>query len=61
MKRQFLLWLLVCGFAPAVWAHQHAAPQVVVSIKPIHSLVAAVMEGVGQPQLLIKGAGSPHG
>ena len=61
MKRHILLWLLVCGFAPAVWAHQHTAPQVVVSIKPIHSLVAAVLEGVGEPQLLIKGAGSPHG
>ena len=36
------------------------APAVVVSIKPIHSLVAGVMEGVGMPQLLIEGAGSPH-
>lgn len=61
MKRHLLLWLLICGFAPAVGAQQHAAPQVVVSIKPIHSLVAAVMEGVVEPQLLIKGAGSPHG
>ncbi len=61
MKRYVLLWLLVCGFSPAVWAHQHAAPHVVVSIKPIHSLVMAVMEGVGEPQLLIKGAGTPHG
>ncbi len=61
MKRHLLLWLLICGFVPAVWAQQHAAPQVVVSIKPIHSLVAAVMEGVAEPQLLIKGAGSPHG
>lgn len=61
MKRHLLLWLLVCGFAPAVWAQQQAVPHVVVSIKPIHSLVAAVMEGVGEPQLLIKGAGSPHG
>jgi zinc transport system substrate-binding protein len=33
---------------------------VVVTIKPIHALVAAVMEGVGQPRLLIDGAGSPH-
>ncbi|MDJ0947591.1 MAG: zinc ABC transporter substrate-binding protein ZnuA [Alphaproteobacteria bacterium] len=39
----------------------HAAePKVIVSIKPIHSLVAGVMEGVGAPVLLIKGAGSPH-
>lgn len=33
---------------------------VVASIKPVHSLVAAVMEGVGEPALLVKGGGSPH-
>lgn len=33
---------------------------VVASIKPVHSLVAAVMEGVAEPQLLVQGAGSPH-
>jgi zinc transport system substrate-binding protein len=33
---------------------------ILVSIKPIHSLVAAVMEGVAEPVLLIKGAQSPH-
>src|SRR5690606_37954675 len=38
-----------------------AAPQVVASIKPLHSLVAGVMEGVATPQLLIEGAASPHG
>ena len=37
-----------------------AAPDVVVSIKPIHSLVAAVMEGVGEPALIVEGAASPH-
>ena len=37
-----------------------AAPDVVVSIKPIHSLVASVMKGVAEPQLVLKGAGSPH-
>ena len=35
-------------------------PQVVVTIKPLHSLVAAVMAGVAEPGLLISGAGSPH-
>lgn len=35
-------------------------PQVVVSIKPLHSLVAGVMEGVGKPQLLLPGHASPH-
>ena len=35
-------------------------PLVAATIKPIHSLLAAVMEGVGQPRLLIKGGRSPH-
>ena len=33
---------------------------VVTSIKPIHSLVSAVMDGIGTPSLIIEGAGSPH-
>jgi zinc transport system substrate-binding protein len=37
-----------------------AAPSVVASIKPVHSLVAAVMAGVGEPTLLVRGAASPH-
>ncbi|HCD84322.1 MAG TPA: zinc ABC transporter substrate-binding protein [Agrobacterium sp.] len=37
-----------------------AAPNVVVSIKPVHSLVAAIMQGVGEPQLIVDGAASPH-
>ncbi|WP_376966579.1 zinc ABC transporter substrate-binding protein [Azospirillum sp. A26] len=39
------------------WAE---APKVVVSIKPIHSLVASVMHGVGEPVLLVRGGASPH-
>ncbi|MDF1748604.1 MAG: zinc ABC transporter substrate-binding protein [Alphaproteobacteria bacterium] len=35
-------------------------PAVVVSIKPIHSLVTGVMQGVATPTLLVTGAGSPH-
>ena len=36
------------------------APRVVASIIPVHSLVAAVMQGVGEPQLLMQGGISPH-
>ncbi|NYJ14500.1 zinc transport system substrate-binding protein [Rhizobium leguminosarum] len=36
------------------------APVVVTSIKPIHSLVAAIMQGVGEPELIVDGAASPH-
>ena len=38
-----------------------AAPQVIASLKPLHSLVAGVMAGVGEPDLLVRGAASEHG
>ena len=47
--------LLLALAAPAA-----AAPRVVVTLKPLHSLVAAVMEGVGAPILLLPNATSPH-
>ena len=34
--------------------------KVVASIKPVQSLVAVVMEGVGTPELIVQGASSPH-
>ena len=37
-----------------------AAEKVVASIKPIQSLVAGVMEGVGTPDIIVDGANSPH-
>ncbi|MCV9960810.1 zinc ABC transporter substrate-binding protein ZnuA [Pararhizobium sp. BT-229] len=51
-------------FAPSLLlatgtAHAEA-PNVVVSIKPIHSLVASIMQGVGEPALIVEGAASPH-
>jgi zinc transport system substrate-binding protein len=51
----FCLLLFWVGPVPAA-----AAPRVVVTIKPIHSLAAGVMAGVAEPDLLIRGAGSPH-
>ena len=36
------------------------APKIVVTTKPIHSLVASVMAGVAEPKLLVEGAASPH-
>jgi zinc transport system substrate-binding protein len=55
----FLLLPLLFAL-PAAAARADAVPQVVVTIKPLHSLVAAVMAGVAEPGLLISGAGSPH-
>jgi len=50
----FLLNTLFVGSAFA------APPKVVVSILPVHSLVAGVMEGIAEPRLLIRGGTSPH-
>ena len=49
---------LVPLLAPA--ASSIAAPRVVVTIKPVHSLAAAILEGVTEPKLLLDGAASPH-
>lgn len=44
----------------ATSSYVSAAPRVVVSISPVHSLVAGVMEGVGEPELLLGSGNSPH-
>ena len=49
-----LVFLLAAGGARA------EAPNVVASIAPIHSLVASVMQGVGEPTLLIPASVSEH-
>ncbi|MGK7652309.1 metal ABC transporter solute-binding protein, Zn/Mn family [Roseovarius sp. B08] len=36
------------------------APQVAVDIAPVHSLVARVMDGVGEPVLIVAPGASPH-
>jgi zinc transport system substrate-binding protein len=56
-KKRFGLFLAGFLFAAAPAC---AAPRVVVSIAPIHSLVASVMEGAGEPELLIRPEVSPH-
>ena len=55
-------WLALstlAGLLAAGPAHADA-PRVVASINPLHSLVAGVMKGVGEPHLLIRGFASPH-
>lgn len=61
MRRFALFITLTAALAAAAALPAHAeAPKVVVSIKPIHSLVASVMQGVGEPTLLVRGGASPH-
>jgi zinc transport system substrate-binding protein len=52
--------LLVAGLGVSNLARADDAPDVVASIKPIHSIVAAIMDGVGTPKLIVEGAASPH-
>src|SRR5262245_24769776 len=58
-RRTPLLALPVLALALAGPARAEP-PKVVVSIKPLHSLVAAVMEGVAAPELLLKSSADPH-
>ncbi len=61
---RFALFSLLSLFILACAEKSHAAEitNVVASIKPLHSLVATVMEGTGnQPVLLLDGSDTPHG
>ncbi|MEO5370427.1 MAG: zinc ABC transporter substrate-binding protein [Magnetococcus sp. DMHC-1] len=59
-------FVLLCGLiwtflTSSVLAATSAADGlVVVTIKPVHSLVAGIMEGFATPTLLLNGAASPH-
>ena len=48
------------GAASEAREAREALGVVVVSIAPLHGLVAAVMAGVGTPHLLVRGGASPH-
>ncbi len=56
-----LLFSLFCWFPVALWAASTLEPpKVVVSIKPLQALVAGVMAGVEEPQLLLPPGANPH-
>ncbi len=59
MKRNLFiaLFLSIFSFNSTV----SADVKVVTSIKPIHSLAAYVMDGVGKPNVIVDGYNSPHG
>lgn len=59
MPRRLLTAALV-ALAVIVPAAPSRALDVVTTVKPIHSLVASVMQGVGTPSLLLGGNASPH-
>jgi len=51
---------LTCLLAMAFASPGLAAPRVVATIKPIHSIAANVMAGIAEPQLLLDAAVSEH-
>ncbi len=55
-KTAILLW----AAGSFSFSAANADVSVVTSIKPVHSLVSGVMEGVSSPIIIIEGAGSPH-
>ena len=49
------------GLAPLFLSFSASADiKVVTTIKPLHSLISSVMEGVGEPSLIIAGTNNPH-
>ena len=58
----FLMLLKVFFFSSILVATSavRAELKVVTTIKPLHSLIANVMDGVGKPALIIEGSTSPH-
>jgi len=55
------IWAVACLAAACLaTAAADAEVRAVASIKPVHSLVAAVMAGAGSPELIITGTTSPH-
>ena len=56
LKSVFLASALISGISITA----HAEINVVSSVKPLHSLVSGVMEGIASPDLIVKGSASPH-
>ena len=55
-----LLKVTIFSFLLIATAPVRAEIKVVTTIKPLHSLVANVMDGIGEPGLIIDGSISPH-
>lgn len=59
-RANLLKCVVLLGMALSGLPASAAAPKVVVSIKPLHSLAIGVMDGIATPDVLIKGSASVH-
>ena len=55
-----LVRILIFSIILAGTSSAKAELKVVTTIKPLHSLIANVMEGIGEPALILEGSTSPH-
>ena len=55
-----LLTILLTTLLFALSGNAQGAPKVVATLKPVHSLLAGLMQGVAEPQLLLGDSQSPH-
>jgi len=61
MTKKIKTHLLILVFAVfSLISSANSEVKVVTSIKPIHSLVSYVMDGIGKPDLIVDGYNSPH-
>ena len=60
MKKTLTIIFTIIFTLLAINSMAKAEIKVVTSIKPIHSLVSYVMDGVGKPDIIVDGYNSPH-
>ena len=60
MKKTLTIIFTIIFTFLAINSMAKAEIKVVTSIKPIHSLVSYVMDGVGKPDIIVDGYNSPH-
>ena len=60
IRRILILALTLAPFTFSIGRAGAEPPKVLTSIKPLHSLASGVMEGIGQPTLLVRATASPH-
>ena len=61
MKFKYLTGMVIAGLALVAPMYTAAAKDVVVTIKPLHSLVSGVVGDTGKTHLIVSGNQSPHG
>lgn len=59
-RSRLAVLVTLVGVSSAASAQAPRDLQVVTTIRPLHSLTAAVMTGIGTPRLLVDGTASPH-